>query len=131
MEATRRMVVGSIAGIVVAGSERDTEAAPTFDDSARTVKVVVTQRILPGKATEYEALARELQANTLKLDDGCLKYEFYRTEERSLYVVIEEWRDESSLQKHLAADHFIAIVPRFSACCVNQSYVGMRLTRLL
>jgi len=44
------------------------------------IDVVVTQRVQPGMEQAFEELARELTANTLAKDKGCLRYEWYRSE---------------------------------------------------
>ena len=43
------------------------------------IDVIVTQRVHPGKEQTFEALAREITANTLAKDKGCLRHEWYRS----------------------------------------------------
>lgn len=37
----------------------------------------------------FEALARELTANTMSQDKGCLRYEWYRADAPQTYVLVE------------------------------------------
>jgi quinol monooxygenase YgiN len=41
------------------------------------IDVVVTQRVNAGMVASFEALAREVTANTLSQDKGCFRYEWY------------------------------------------------------
>lgn len=39
-------------------------------------------------------------------EDGCILYELHRNRQNpALFIFIEEWRDEASLERHLASDH--------------------------
>jgi quinol monooxygenase YgiN len=77
---------------------------------------IVTQKILPEKRAEFEALVKELEANTICNDDGCLRYEWYRSEEPNTYYVIESWTSEAAVQAHLKAPHFSALMPKLREC---------------
>jgi quinol monooxygenase YgiN len=77
---------------------------------------IVTQTILPEKREEFESLARELEANTVRNDDGCLRYEWYRSEEPTTYYVIESWTSLAAAQAHLKAAHLVALLPRLREC---------------
>jgi quinol monooxygenase YgiN len=91
--------------------------------------VVVTQRVKPGKEQEFEALARQLEANTLANDKGCLRYEWYRAETPQTYILVERWTDQAAAQTHLKADHFTALLPKLREC-VPEPFSITRLMRL-
>jgi quinol monooxygenase YgiN len=91
--------------------------------------VVVTQRVNPGKEQEFEALARQIEKNTLANDSGCLRYEWYRSAEPQTYILIERWTDQAAAQAHLAADHLTALRPKLSEC-VPEKFRATFLTRL-
>lgn len=57
------------------------------------VDIVVTQRVKPGMEQAFEALARQLAANTLANDEGCLRYEWYRAAAPQTYILIERWTE--------------------------------------
>ena len=91
--------------------------------------MVVTQRVNPGMEERVEALLREITANTLAQDAGCLRYEWYRAEEPHTYVLLERWTDREAVQAHLKADHMAALLPKLMEC-VPERFSVMRLTRL-
>jgi quinol monooxygenase YgiN len=42
-----------------------------------------------GMEEAFEAFAREVTANTLSQDTGCLRYEWYRADTTQTYILIE------------------------------------------
>ena len=90
---------------------------------------IVMQKVLPGKQAEFEALAKELEANTVKNDEGCQRYEWYRSQEPDTYYVIESWASEAAVEAHLKTPHFVALMPRLKEC-VPEGFSFVRLTRL-
>lgn len=93
------------------------------------INVVVTQRVNAGMEEAFEAIARELTANTLSQDKGCLRYEWYRAEAPQTYILIERWTDQAAVQAHLKANHFATIMPKIMAC-VPEKFSAIRLTRI-
>jgi quinol monooxygenase YgiN len=91
--------------------------------------VVVTQRMNAGMEEAFEAIARQLTANTLSQDEGCLRYEWYRAEAQQTYILIERWTDQAAAQAHLKADHIAALMPRIMEC-VPEKFSFMRLSRI-
>ena len=69
---------------------------------------VVSLRIHPGKEAEAEALLHEMEAATLANDEGCLRYEWYRSAEAERYVLLERWTDMDAVHAHLEAPHMAA-----------------------
>ena len=65
--------------------------------------------ILHCHADAEEAFEQELKrlVEASVNDEGCLKYELYQyKDERCRYIIIEEWQDEQSLNKHREASHY-------------------------
>jgi quinol monooxygenase YgiN len=91
--------------------------------------VVVTQRVNAGKEEAFEAIARQVTANTLSKDAGCLRYEWYRADAPQTYILIERWTDQAAVQAHLKAEHFTALMPKIRDC-VPEKFSAMRLTRI-
>ena len=91
--------------------------------------VVVTQRVNAGMEEAFEAIVRQVTANTLSRDEGCLRYEWYRAEAPQTYILIERWTDQAAAQAHLKADHIAALMPRIMEC-VPEKFSVMRLTRI-
>ena len=93
------------------------------------INVIIEQRINPGMEAEFEALARQAEQSTLANDDGCLRYEWYRADETSTYILIERWRDLASVQAHMKAEHLVPIMQKLRLCVPEPSSV-MRITKL-
>jgi len=80
------------------------------------IDVIVTQRVHPGKEEAFEALVRQITANTLANAKGCLRYEWYRAETPQTYILIERWTDTAAAQAHLAAEHMAKLMPKIQEC---------------
>jgi quinol monooxygenase YgiN len=93
------------------------------------IDVVVTQRVNAGMEEAFETIAREVTANTLSQDKGCLRYEWYRAEAPQTYILIERWTDHAAAHAHINADHIAALMPRIRDC-VPEKFSAMRLTRI-
>jgi quinol monooxygenase YgiN len=93
------------------------------------IDIIATQRVNIGMEAAFEALARELTANTLSQDKGCLRYEWYRADAPQTYILVERWADQAAVQAHLSAGHLAAIMPRLRDC-VPEKFSFMRLTRI-
>jgi len=91
--------------------------------------VVVTQRVNAGMEEAFEAIVRQVTANTLSRDEGCLGYEWYRAEAPQTYILIERWTDQAAAQAHLKADHIAALMPRIMEC-VPEKFSAVRLTQI-
>jgi quinol monooxygenase YgiN len=93
------------------------------------IDVVVTQRVNVGMEEAFEAILRELAANTRAQDKGCLRYEWYRADAAQTYVLLERWADEQSIQDHLKANHVVALLPRMRDC-IPEKYSALRLASI-
>jgi len=93
------------------------------------VNIVVTQRVLPGKEGEYEALLHEMEAATVANDKSCLRYEWYRSETPQTYILLERWTNRAAVQAHLAAPHMVAIREKIQGL-VPEKFTFVRLTKL-
>jgi quinol monooxygenase YgiN len=99
------------------------------DTGQGEVNIVVTQRVLPGKESECEALLREAEAATVANDKGCLRYEWYRSETPQAYILLERWTDRAAVQAHLAAPHMLAIREKIQSL-VPETFTFVRLAKL-
>ncbi len=93
------------------------------------IDIVATQRVNVGMEAAFEALAKELTANTMSQDKGCLRYEWYRADVPQTYILIERWTDQAAVEAHLSADHLKALMPRLRGC-VPERFSFMRLTAI-
>jgi quinol monooxygenase YgiN len=70
-----------------------------------TLHIVAHFQSRPSRGRELESLLSPLVEPTL-MEDGCLAYLYCRDiADPDHFVFIEEWRDEVSLDVHLATDH--------------------------
>jgi quinol monooxygenase YgiN len=93
------------------------------------IDLIVTQRVHPGMEQSFEPIVRQLAANTLAHDEGCLRYEWYRAEAPHTYILMERWTGMAAVQAHLKADHMAALMPRYREC-VPEDFSVLRLARL-
>ncbi|WP_440954261.1 putative quinol monooxygenase [Methanosarcina sp. Mfa9] len=89
-----------------------------------TVKVVAKNRVKPEKIEEFTDLCKTLVEESLK-EEGCIEYGLYQElEEPGLLTMIEEWKDEKSLEEHFNSVHFKKIVPLISKCLEKEAEVN-------
>jgi quinol monooxygenase YgiN len=105
----------------------DQLAGETEASEGHMLNMVVTQRVNAGMEKEFEALAKQMAANTLAQDKGCVRYEWYRAETPQTYILIESWTDMAAVEAHLKADHFVALWPKLTAC-VPEKFSAVRMT---
>ena len=68
-----------------------------------------------GKYEEALQAAIALTAASLK-DEGNIAYDTFESATRpDIFMICETWKDEESLQKHMAADHFKLYVGQLEA----------------
>lgn len=66
-------------------------------------------------------LAKELVSKSLK-DKGCIAYDIFESSTRTdVLMICETWQDETVLDAHMKAEHFVTIVPKI------QSLAAMKL----
>ena len=65
----------------------------------------------PGMAKPFVGTLKEqgLQAK-VQAEDGCMQYDyFFSSQEENTVVLLEKWRDEAALAKHLEQPHMAEI----------------------
>lgn len=73
---------------------------------------VVAKSIVPiDKQEEYRKIVSELIAMS-RSEKGCISYGLFKDRDNpEILTILEEWKDEDSLERHSATDHFKRIVP--------------------
>ena len=90
-----------------------------------TIRVVAKFHVQPEKVQEFLGLCKKIIDETIK-EDGCIEYGLYQElENQEILTFLEEWRDESSLGKHMKSKHFAGIFTLFSECLVKEAEVGL------
>ncbi|MFA9463122.1 MAG: putative quinol monooxygenase [Velocimicrobium sp.] len=71
------------------------------------IKVVAQNNIKENKTDEFIVLAKKLVQDTRKYDAGCIRYELLQdVKNPQLLMMLEEWEDRESLNKHMSSKHF-------------------------
>jgi quinol monooxygenase YgiN len=74
-----------------------------------SVRLVITMTAVPGKSDELAALIRERNVVT---EPGCEQFEIFRNVRNpDQLVVLERWKDQESLDTHLAHNKLRPPVP--------------------
>jgi len=78
------------------------------------VKVTAVNYLKEECVEEFLAISKELVEKTNALDSGCVRYELCRDVNDPLrFIMLEEWEDQTSLDSHMKAKHFVDLVPKF------------------
>jgi quinol monooxygenase YgiN len=93
------------------------------------INVIVTLQIKSGMEARAEELLRQLETETADNDAGCLRYQWYRSEQRGTYVLLERWADQAAAEAHFQAAHMAKLRPQLAECAV-EPFKAIRLTRL-
>ncbi|MDZ4762786.1 MAG: putative quinol monooxygenase [Alphaproteobacteria bacterium] len=71
------------------------------------IGAVAELTILEGKTTEFEAVARELEAAVAANEPGVLYYKLFRVRDSSTqYVFLEQYADQAAVDAHRGFEHF-------------------------
>jgi len=76
------------------------------------IKIVAKNYVKADKIDEFISLVTILVEETNKNDIGCIHYELFQDiKDPHILTIIEEWESKETLEKHMAAKHFLKIVP--------------------
>ncbi len=90
-----------------------------------TIRVVAKNYVKPDKVQEFMGLCKNLVEESLK-EEGCIEYGLYQDLENSgILTILEEWKDESSLDEHLNSNHFKEIFPLMSECLEKEAEINV------
>lgn len=90
-----------------------------------TIRVVAKCHVKPEKVQEFLGLCKKLVDKTVK-EEGCIEYGLYQElQNPEILTMLEEWRDESSLDEHMKSSHFKEIFPLFSNCLEKETEVSV------
>jgi quinol monooxygenase YgiN len=93
------------------------------------INVKVTLRIRAGMEAAAEELLRQLETETTENDAGCLRYQWYRSEQPGMYVLLERWASQAAVDAHFQAEHMTRLLPQITECAV-EPFKAIRLARL-
>ena len=90
-----------------------------------TIRVVAKCHVKPEKVQEFTGMCKKLVDETVN-EEGCIEYGLYQAlENPEILTMLEEWRDESSLDEHMKSNHFVEILPLVSECLVKEAEVSV------
>ena len=76
------------------------------------IKIVAKNYVKVDKIDEFISLVTKLVQETNKNDKGCIHYELFQDiKDPTILTIIEEWESKEALGMHMAAKHFLEIVP--------------------
>jgi len=76
------------------------------------IKIVAKNYVKADKIDEFISLVTKLVQETNKNDVGCIHYELFQdVKDSHILTIIEEWESKEALGQHMAAKHFLEIVP--------------------
>ena len=79
------------------------------------VGVVATLKVAEGKASDFEAVFRDLAAQVKANEPGNQMYRVFKSrKDAETYVVMEIYTDQAALEAHGASDHFKAAGPKIA-----------------
>lgn len=87
------------------------------------IVTIAKQVIKPECFDAYHALAEEL-AKASREEAGCVGYRSVQSEaDNRVHLFIECWKDQPSIDFHVATEHFQRIVPQFAAMFADTEVV--------
>jgi len=79
------------------------------------IKIVAKNYVKADKIDDFISLVTKLVQETNKNDAGCIHYELFQDiKDPTILSIIEEWESKEALRQHMAAKHFLEIVPMLS-----------------
>ncbi|MGV2979732.1 putative quinol monooxygenase [Camelimonas sp. ID_303_24] len=73
------------------------------------VSIVARIKVKEGEGASFERVAKELQAKVAANEPGCEYYALHKTDDPTLYVFIERYKDQAAIEAHRKSDHFRAL----------------------
>lgn len=87
------------------------------------IRVVATFHLKPEEKENSMVLFKELVERTRE-EDGCVAYDLAQSaEDENVYVILEAWKDQHTLDVHSASEHFNRLVPQLAAACIGSPSV--------
>ncbi|MGK2915410.1 MAG: putative quinol monooxygenase [Porticoccaceae bacterium] len=68
--------------------------------------VIATLKIQDGKQAGFEALMKELTAAVRAKEANCKLYQLHKTDDATVYVMLEQYTDKAAFDAHMVTPHF-------------------------
>lgn len=70
------------------------------------VSIVARIKVKEGEGASFEKVARQLQDAVAANEPGCEFYRLHKTDDPTVYVFIERYKDQAAIEAHRKSDHF-------------------------
>ncbi len=68
--------------------------------------VIATLKIQDGKQAGFEALMKDLTAQVRAKEASCKLYQLHKTDDATVYVMLEQYTDKAAFDAHMVTPHF-------------------------
>lgn len=93
------------------------------------ITIIADFDVKPSHTDEFIKLARECTINTKK-EAGCLSYKVFSSyEDKSKFTFIEEWANETAIEKHNQMPHFKSFIDSIGGI-LNTSPIIRKISRV-
>lgn len=73
------------------------------------IGIIATLKIQADKNAEFETIFSELEAAVRANEPGNNFYACHRTDDPTVYIVMEQYKDQAAVDAHRTSDHFKTI----------------------
>ena len=95
-------------------AQQQEEAAPEAAASNSEIRINCLFKVAPENVANIVNLSKELVAAS-RNDGGNIDYDIYQSQtDPTQLMIFETWKDQESLDKHSAAEHFTTLVPQIA-----------------
>jgi quinol monooxygenase YgiN len=95
-----------------------------------TIVIIAESTAAEGKAEQVRALIESVVEPT-RAEEGCLRYELFQDlNDINHVILVEEWQDQSSLDKHLGSEHLTGLFREIGPLLIDEGR-GTRMTRIV
>ncbi len=89
------------------------------------IRIVARSVVQTYQKEEYLRLARELIVQSRK-EPGCISYELYEDiHNPNVLTFLEEWEDQTAVDRHNNSTHFQTILPKMQLLCVGSTEITL------
>ena len=81
------------------------------------IGVTAKLQVIEGKNEEFETIFKQLVAEVLSKEKGCLLYALHQSRENAqTYIVLEQYVDDAAIKAHAKTDHYREFGQKMAGC---------------
>ena len=69
------------------------------------IGVIATLKVMEGKGSEFEAIAKQLVEQVNSNEEGVIYYDLFK-QDNTTYVFLEKYKDQAALDVHQKTDYY-------------------------